>query len=294
MKQTEKGKAFEYALALQLSKVLNAPLIASTAENAKRCYEICHESKSMDSAAHEAALFLAVYESKLESTTSISLQSDRVGQLGDVRDILLSTPTGDIGISAKNNHQAVKHSRLSYKLDFGKVWADCPVSRQYWDAITPTFDQMAELRDEGIMFRDVPDKAARFYLPVLIAFEDEFRRLCESFGQHFISRVFRYLIGKHDFYKVIRQSKQRYVHIQPFNLDGTLSWGQRWTIPSQIELIRRPQGSNSKILINFEGGWQLLFRIHNARSKVEPSLKFDIKFEGIAAYAAGNQIPLPN
>ena len=294
MNQTKKGKAFEYALALQLSNILNAPIIASTAENAKQCYEICHESESMDKAAREAAIFLAAYENKLESTTSVSLQSDRVGQLGDVRDILLRTSTGDIGISAKNNHQAVKHSRLSNKIDFGKVWADCPVSRQYWDAITPTFDQMAKLRDEGIMFKDLPDKALTVYLPVLIAFEDEFRRLCESFGQPFISRVFRYLIGKHDFYKVMRQAKQRCVHIQSFNLEGTLSWGQKWKIPNQVEQIRRPLGSSNKILINFEGGWQLSFRIHNARSKVEPSLKFDIKFEGIATYAAGNLIPLPN
>lgn len=28
-------------------------------------------------------------------------------------------------------------------------------------------------------------------------------------------------------------------------------------------------------------GWQLSFRIHNASSKVEPSLKFDVQFIGM-------------
>ena len=290
MNQTERGKAFEYALAHQFSEYLDVPLIEATTEAAKRCYEVCDESESMDISAREAAFFLRAYDHNFEQVSTIRLQSDRVGQQGDVRDILLATPTGDIGISAKTNHQALKHSRLSDKIDFGLQWADYPVSNAYWNASLPVFSQMAEMRNLGIMFRDVPNKDSVFYLPILIAFEDEFRRLCESFGSLFIRRVFRYLIGRHDFYKVMRMSK--YVLVQSFNLDGALGWGQRWSIPNQIEQIRRPPGSNNKILVSFTGGWQLSFRLHNARSKVEPSLKFDIKFVGVPVYAAGNQIPL--
>ena len=69
---------------------------------------------------------------------------------------------------------------------------------------------------------------------------------------------------------------------------------KRWTVPNEIEQIRRPAGFNNKLLITFTGGWQLSFRLHNARSQVEPSLKFDINFIGIPVYAAGNQIPLSN
>jgi hypothetical protein len=30
-----------------------------------------------------------------------------------------------------------------------------------------------------------------------------------------------------------------------------------------------------------DNGWQLSFRIHNASTKVEPSLKFDVQFIGM-------------
>ena len=290
MNQTTRGKAFEYALARQFSDVLEATLIESTANNAKQCYDLCDERESMDIAAREAAFFLSAFDNNMDNVNTVQLQSDSAGQQGDVRDILLGTSDGDIGISAKTHHHALKHSRLSHKIDFGLQWANYPVSTNYWSAVTPTFTQMANLRDSDVLFREVPNKDTTFYLPILIAFEDEFRRLCESFGESFIERVFRYLIGKHDFYKVIRE--RRYVLVQSFNLGGTLGWGQRWTIPSQIEQIRRPSNSNNKLLVSFAGGWQLSFRLHNARSIVEPSLKFDINFVGVPVYAAGNQIPL--
>ena len=292
MKQSQRGKAFEYALALQFSEVLNIPLIGPAMEYAKQCYQMCDQRESMIIAAREAALFLDAYDTNLRQATSIRLQSDSAGQTGDVRDLLLETFKGDIGISAKTNHYAIKHSRLSDRIDFGLQWADYPVSSRYWTAISPTFQQMMQWRDSGMMFRDIPNKDAVVYLPILIAFEDEFRRLCENFGQDFISKVFRYLIGKHDFYKVIKERKS--VLIQSFNLTGTLEWGKRWTVPNEIEQIRRPAGFNNKLLITFTGGWQLSFRLHNARSQVEPSLKFDINFIGIPVYAAGNQIPLSN
>lgn len=52
----------------------------------------------------------------------ISLQSDDAGIAGDVRDVLVIRKSIDweIGISVKHNHYALKHSRLSMDLDFGK------------------------------------------------------------------------------------------------------------------------------------------------------------------------------
>ncbi len=57
-------------------------------------------------------------------TLSLSLQTDNQGQDGDVRDVLIVRKGIDweIGLSIKHNHFAVKHSRLSKKLDFVKKW----------------------------------------------------------------------------------------------------------------------------------------------------------------------------
>lgn len=56
-----------------------------------------------------------------KDTLQLEIVSDSEGQSGDVRDVLAIRllQKWEIGISAKNNHRAVKHSRLSQKIDFG-------------------------------------------------------------------------------------------------------------------------------------------------------------------------------
>ena len=38
----------------------------------------------------------------------------------------------EIGLNIKHNHDAVKHSRLSHKIDFGAEWFEKPCSQNYW------------------------------------------------------------------------------------------------------------------------------------------------------------------
>lgn len=130
--QTESGKALEYALATELVKYLEIPL-QETAE--KIVGEKAFLSLSPDDqhktqrAADEAITFLLGFEKGLHDGTSILLQPDTAGQEGDPRDIVIKMPDGkDIGISSKNRHFAIKHSRLSDKIDFGKEWTDYPCS----------------------------------------------------------------------------------------------------------------------------------------------------------------------
>ena len=241
-------------------------------------------------AADEAAVFLSCHDNRFDQAKMVFLQKDDTGRKGDVRDVIVSIAQDEIGMSVKNNHSAVKHSRLSDKIDFGKVWADYPCSSHYWRAIKPVFADLRKMKEEGVLFRDIAGKEGRIYLPVLTAFEDELKRLCESFGELFVKRLFRYLLGKHDFYKVIRENKS--VSIQSINMDGKLEWGKKWKVPSRIESIVRRRNSSNTILVSFSGGWQLSFRIHNASSKAEPSLKFDIQFVGMPQRVARHEISL--
>ncbi len=290
MTQTGRGKAFEYALAKQLG-ILTRTEIAEDkgAINAKHNYEL-YGVRGMDRAAAEAVMFLQAMDSEFDNALSIEIQSDRRGQAGDARDIVVKYFGGEIGFSAKNNHRAVKHSRLSRTIDFGSRWAGYPVSTAYWEQVTPIFMQLVTLREQGILFEDLVNKESGTYLPVLTAFEDEFRRLSQDHGSHFIGRVFQYIVGRHDFYKVMRQRRQ--VSIQSFNLNGTLGWGARWKIPKGIAQIQRKPGSMNTLLVTFTGGWQLAFRIHSASKLVEPSLKFDIQFVALPITVANHQIPI--
>ncbi len=291
MIMTARGKAFEYALARQISILTRSQLQRDdTAALAELSYRQSGDVAAMDRAASEAIMFLQAVDGRFDNTALVRIQPDQRGQAGDVRDVVAFLNDGrEIGLSAKRNNQAAKHSRLSGTIDFGSSWADCPVSQRYWETVRPVFATMEQMRDQGILFRNVQDKVERFYLPVLAAFEDEFVRLCQG-EPRFVRRVFQYLVGRNDFYKVLWQ--RDHVGVQSYNINGTLGWGGRWNIPAAIDQVRFKPGSRNTLLVNFAGGWQMSFRIHNARLMVEPSLKFDVQFVALPVAVATNQIPL--
>lgn len=94
----------------------------------------------------------------------------------------------------------------------------------------------------------------------------------------------QYLIGNEDFYKVIKGNKK--VEIQAYNLSGTLNLPfksvrpkariPKLKLPSRLIEIVYQDNSTTTLLVSLNEGWQISFRIHNASSRVEPSLKFDI------------------
>ncbi|CAL9914426.1 hypothetical protein LSO9J_110002 [Candidatus Liberibacter solanacearum] len=135
------------------------------------------------------------------------------------------------------------------------------------------------MKKQGMFFRDIKDKGTTIYLPILNAFEEELQRLCRSFGDLFVGRLFRYLLGRYDFYKIILKTsgQMKSVAIQSVNIGGSLDYGPKWKIPDRIHSINRRNESLSTIEVIFDGGWNISFRLHNASSKVEPSLKFDIQ-----------------
>ena len=103
--------------------------------------------------------------------------------------------------------------------------------------------------------------------------------------------MFEYLIGVRDYYKVMSHDKKLLTVIQTFNLHGTLNQPSKKIIsaitvpkislPTELVAIRLKNNSKTTVEMYLNNGWQLNFRIHNASTKVEPSLKFDIKFVGM-------------
>lgn len=95
-----------------------------------------------------------------------------------------------------------------------------------------------------------------------------------------------YLLGEFDFYKVIGIDSKRTTQIQRYNLRGTLNkQGNNKkrsielsisTLPTRIVSLEYKPGSKNTLELYFDGSWQFSFRIHNASTKVESSLKFDI------------------
>lgn len=303
MPNTNTGKAFEYACISTLNDLLADHDVGVEHNNAlviaQKFFEREEqESKSeMISAANAGLKVILRHEPQIlygenNAPLLLSIQEDAQGIAGDVRDLLCIRQQNnwEIGISCKHNHNAVKHSRLSASIDFGEKWFSIPCSNQYFDDIIPIFNDLKELKDQKALWRELPDKEFGVYRPVLVAFMDEMQRLYEQHGEVIPKRLLSYLIGRYDFYKLIDQQSRRSTHIQAFNMNGTLNRNSeqaratnmpKTPLPYAIFNMGFKRNSNNTIEIVCDNGWTVSLRIHNASSKVEPSLKFDVNLKGV-------------
>lgn len=304
--QTTNGKAFEYACVIALKNALaeygkieieTSPQL----ETAKNLYETIDKEMqlSLDLASNAAVRVIKRLEPQLWNPNDneplyISIQPDSAGIKGDVRDVLcLRKQNGwEVGFSCKHNHHAVKHSRLSDSIDFGKEWLGIPCSKDYFDSVIPIFNQLRSFRDlsvrEGkpMLWEDIQNKSENYYRPILEAFIKELQRIAYEYKDT-PSALIHYLLGRNDFYKVITEDNNRTTRIEAINISGTLncSSGKEKSIakvpllkmPTQFYHIGFKQNSVNTIEVICDEGWQISMRIHNASSKVEPSLKFDVQ-----------------
>lgn len=224
----------------------------------------------------------------------LEFQQDGVGVEGDVRDIIVkrSNIQWEIGLSIKHNHEAVKHSRLSHGLDFGKEWFGIPCSKDYWNAVQTIFNRLKVDKSEKREWSELNDKEDAVYIPLLQAFMDEVKRAYIS-DPKMPKKMIQYLIGTKDYYKVVSRDEKRLTLISTFNIYGTLNKpGRKKTsainvpnvkLPTELVELKFKNGSKNTVEMYMNNGWQLSFRIHNASTKVEPSLKFDVQLVGMPA-----------
>lgn len=314
--QTINGKAFEYALLNEFLERLQKLTIVSVVKNepyktAKNCFLIFDEKEQSHYklVASFAVNFLVDIEPRLSNgidksdILQLEIVSDKMGQSGDVRDVLAvrSLQKWEIGISAKNNHRAVKHSRLSNDIDFGLKWLNIPCSKNYFSEIKPIFDNLAKLRTASKATQKwdtLGDYHSSVYVPVLDAFRKELLRLDNDNKGIIPERLIEYLIGRQDFYKVIKGKNK--VEIQAYNLHGTLNLPfenikpkakiQKLKLPNRLIEVVYHENSKTTILVTLNEGWQISFRIHNASSRIEPSLKFDINLVSAPHSLFSNQL----
>ncbi len=222
----------------------------------------------------------------------LEFQTDGPGVQGDVRDLVIKRNNieWEIGLSIKHNHDAAKHSRLSHVLDFGKEWFGIPCSKNYWDKVKPVFNDLIKKQSEGMLWRQIPNKTANIYLPILEAFIDEVKQAYKK-DKSMPKKMLEYIIGIRDYHKIMSYDKKKITTIETFNVHGTLNKPSKIRtstivvpsvkLPTELIAVRLKERSNTTVEMYLNNGWQLSLRIHSAKTKVEPSLKFDIKFIGM-------------
>lgn len=318
-KQMLTGKAFEYAILQEfkdkLGKITQVEVIQNDAfKVASSCFD---EFQNQEQGrylltASFAVNFLMDIEPRLtndagkKDVLQLEILNDYQGQLGDVRDILIIRvlQKWEIGISAKNNHKAVKHSRLSNNIDFGDKWLGIKCSNRYFDEIGLIFTPLKQVKIKSKSTQKwdtLTSKEDEVYIPVLNAFKKELNRIYQSSPSLVASRLIEYLVGNKDFYKVIKGDNE--VEIQAYNLYGTLNTPfqniepkfktPQINLPDKITSIAFKKNSKTTLIIGFNNDWKLAFRIHNASSRIEPSLKFDINLLKTPNSLFVNKLSLP-
>lgn len=299
----DKGRAYEYAWMNALYEALKnargTRIISNSSYDAnKRAWSVMSDEVRdlLEVSANAAVATILELEPRMMENDgdelSLMFQKDDAGTKGDVRDIVIKRDSirWEVGLSIKHNHEAVKHSRLSHALDFGKEWFDIPCSEAYWSAVKPIFDRLNAEKRNDRKWSDLGDKESAVYIPLLNAFMDEVKR-ANSTDPSMPQKMVEYLIGTKDYYKVVSRDGKRLTIIHTFNMHGTLNKPGKGKIsaitvpfvelPTELIKIKRKTGSNNTVEMYLNNGWQLSFRIHNASTNVEPSLKFDVQFIGM-------------
>lgn len=299
----DQGRAYEYAwiniLYRALSKIRRTRIVDnSSLEANKRAWMVMDSDMQelFEISANSAVDTILELEPRMREDDGgellLEFQKDGAGTRGDVRDIVIKRTNikWEVGLSIKHNHEAVKHSRLSHGLDFGKEWFGIPCTAQYWADVKPIFDRLKVEKNKETKWSELSDKEDGVYIPLLKAFMDEINRACKA-DAFMPEKMVEYLIGTSDYYKIVSHDKKRMTLIHTFNMHDTLNKPSKIKVsaisvpivalPTELVAIKFKRGSNNTVEMYLNNGWQLSFRIHNASTKVEPSLKFDVQFIGM-------------
>ncbi len=299
MSQVQNGKAFEWAIAISLERVVGkfrkVVIVESLAQqDASRHFESLSDVKkiAMGKAAVEAVAHICEdLERRLSTLRSddlpiyVSIMPDASGQAGDVRDlVIIEGHDWEVGISAKHNHAALKHPRVPAKKGIVDAWLGFRSSEAWFKDMEPVYYWLN--RHAGEKWSDRSDTFKNVYAPTLRALCAELWHVQEQ-GHPVAERLLRYCIGNHDFYKVIYSTAEKKVIVQAFNLSGTLGRDSSGARSRRVSVSPLPKSlgkfhlSGNTLYIRMDEGWQISMRIHSADSEIKRSgLKFDVQLEG--------------
>lgn len=350
------GKAFEYATLIEIYRELTENgwdskdieiIRDKNYKNIEKAYQILQGSdedldddvemelihiETMENdynrAARVAAMYLRMVEPILTANERVygvlRAMPDSAGTKGDVRDIDLeifkdkthNNLIADIGISCKNNHEAVKHPRITEEPDFAKVWTDGQFACsdafvEEMKSIFKIIDKYAEIYKK---WSAVDDKMDTIYYPIIRLFVKEIKRLGianendsmerKESAKQFTKAFFEYMFGTQDFYKFIKEDGSKSTKVYPYNMHGSLMRPfngsrnmqavQTITMPEEIVEVRIKPKSKTTIEIYFDQ-WIISMRLHNADTNItRTSLKFDVQIKAQPRKVMGTILPWNN
>lgn len=347
-----RGKAFEYATVVGVHKELmnngwtteNLELLTDkNFRNVERAYQAVLESEdevedednvdllevqNLNNDFTRAAEMAAIYLRKVEPIMTpnkkvygvLKVMPDSAGIKGDVRDIDFEVfedkehqeSIANIGISCKNNHEAVKHPRITEDPDFAKVWTheEFSCGDEFLNEMQKMFELIDEYAEKYEKWSYVEDKKETIYYPIIKLYAKEIKRLGyvdinateeeQESAKRFTKLFFEYMFGTRDFYKIIKDDNSKSTKIYPYNMHGTLMKPfngetneqavKMFTLPEEIVEVRIKPKSQTTLEVFFDQ-WIISMRLHNADTKISrTSLKYDVQIKAQPRKIMGTEL----
>lgn len=283
------------------------------------------ELNAFNKAARAAVQYLKKVEPILQNSENVfgvlRAMPDSAGIKGDVRDIGFAIFSdkehanliGDIGISCKNNHEAVKHPRITENPDFANEWTGgkFQCSKEFLMSMKQIFGKIDVYAEKYGRWSAVDDKMDTFYYPIIRLFAEEIRLLGiinktdsvekQDNAKQFSKLFFEYMFGTQDFYKFIKDDSISATKVYPYNMHGSLMRPFKGkknvqavraiTMPEEIVEVRIKPNSKTTLEIYFDQ-WIISMRLHNADNKItRTSLKFDVQIKAQPRKIMGTILP---
>lgn len=280
---------------------------------------------SFEKAARVAAAYLRMTEPIISQPEGLhavlSAMPDSAGVKGDVRDVCFTVYKDkqktelvkELGISCKNNHEAVKHPRITEDPDFAKEWTNgkFSCSKDFMDRMAEIQRVIEGYQEKYTTWSQVEDKMDTVYLPIVTAFVKELRRLGmvsensddrqRKSASEFSRLFFEYMFGTRDFYKFIKDDKAKATKVFPYNMHGSLMKTYKGvknqqavpcvTMPEEMVEVRIKPKSKTTLEVYFDQ-WIISMRLHNADSSIKKtSLKFDVQIKAQPKKVMGSILP---
>ena len=281
---------------------------------------------------YKAARVAAAYVKQTEPIFSLpeglrvalSAVPDAAGVNGDARDICVTFFSDEgkmikeLGVSCKNNHEAIKHPRITETPDFAKEWTGgkFKCSNSFMEKMGEIQSLIDVYQKKYYTWAEMPsaEKMDSIYYPIVAAFVEELKRLGvveegaskdrREQVKKFSQLLFEYLFGMRDFYRFIKEDSAEATSIFPYNMHRTLmqDYGEIKNkkqvpyvkMPEEIVEVRVKPSSKTTMEIFFDQ-WIISMRIHNADSAIKrTSLKFDVQIKAQPKKVMSTRIPWDN
>ncbi|MCM0593826.1 MAG: HaeIII family restriction endonuclease [Gloeotrichia echinulata DEX184] len=182
----------------------------------------------------------------------------------DVTDIRLTSKAWTVNLSLKHNHTALRHQRPGTTPVHCGYAKNDPQMQQFKQQYRATTQEFMQYIGQAKLFAELPPdlKEQHLYTPVcnlVSQFINSHASICAT-------KLFQYLVGDVNYYKIIVDTNAQTLTIQQF--------AQIQMPTNVIATVNRQY-----VFLNFDNGWEISMRLHTASSQLKnyPSLKFDTK-----------------